>query len=113
MGEIADSGSELGLAASIDRLTAAGYTDSFKAEPQGVRAFRAGCLHPPERLRVVEVLRFEGPTNPDDEAILFALECEEHGTRGTYAVPYGPQTPAADAEALRRLRRQPAVVPAR
>jgi hypothetical protein len=95
------------LAGSVNRLTAAGYTDWFKAEAGGLRAMTAGCLHSAESMRVTEVLRFEGETDPDDEAILFALECPQHGVKGTYSSPYGAGTPPLDMEMIRRLRRKP------
>jgi hypothetical protein len=92
------------LAISVNRLTESGYTDWFKAEPGGLRAAEAGCLHAPEAMRVDELVRFEGATNPDDEAVVFALECKEHGIQGTYTVPYGAGVPSADAEMVRRLQ---------
>lgn len=91
------------VAGSVDRLTRAGYTDWFKAENGQLRAARGGCLHRPEEMAVDEYLRFEGETNPDDEAIVFALTCRRHGVKGTYTIPYGTDTPPADAEVLRRL----------
>ncbi len=92
------------LAQVVDRLSAAGYADDFRAEPDGLRAIAAGCVHAPESLVIHEVVRFEGITDPDDEAIVFALRCAEHGTKGTYAVPYGINMEPLDAEMVRRLR---------
>ena len=65
-------------------------------------------MHEPESLLVEEIERFEGASDPQDEAVLFALRCETHGTRGTYVVAYGPNVDALDAEMVRRLtdRRQ-------
>lgn len=97
------------LANTVDRLTRAGYTDWFKTEADGLRAATAGCIHPPQALRVDEVVRFEGETNPDDEAIVFALVCEEHGVKGTYTVPYGTEMPPADGEIVRQLHTETAV----
>ena len=51
-----------------------------------------------------EVLRFEGPTDPADESILFALRRAD-GLRGTWAIAYGPGTDPLDAEMAQRLRR--------
>ena len=92
------------VAGCVDQLTADGYTDWFRADPGGLRAATAGCVHAPETMRVAKVFRFEGQTNPDDEAIVFALECTQHGVKGTYTVPYGINTPLADLDSLRRLR---------
>jgi GrpB-like predicted nucleotidyltransferase (UPF0157 family) len=88
---------------AVDRLTAGGYRDDFRAEVDGLRAVHAGCVHPPESLIINEVVRFEGITDPDDEAIVFALRCEPHGVTGTYATSYGAGMAALDADMVRRL----------
>ena len=91
------------LSETLNRLCAAGYTDDFRAETGGLRAVNARCVHAPETLIIDEVIRFEGITDPDDEAIVFALRCKLHGTKGTYATAYGPKMAAIDAEMVRRL----------
>ena len=91
------------VSAAVNRLSAAGYADDFRAEAGGLRALAAGCVHAPEQMRIDEMVRFEGVSDPDDEAIVFALRCIPHGVRGTYAAPYGANVPAADVEMVRRL----------
>ena len=92
------------LSQAVDRLTAQGYTDDFRAEPDGMRAVVAGVLYRPESLVVEEIGRFEGISDPADEAIVLALHCREDGIKGTYTLPYGPEMGALDAEMMRRLR---------
>lgn len=92
------------IAQAVNRLSAAGYADDFRAEAEGLRAVRAGCVHAPETLSVDEVVRFEGMTDPDDEAIVFALRCTPHGTKGTYTTSYGAKMTPSDAEMVRRLQ---------
>ncbi len=92
------------LSQAVDRLTAHGYTDDFRAEPDGLWAIVAGILYRPELLVVEEVVRFEGITDPADEAIVLALHCREDGIKGTYTVPFGPGIGALDAEMVHRLR---------
>ena len=91
------------LAQAVDRLTAEGYTDGFRAELGGLRALAVDVLYQPEELSIGEVVRFEGSTDPADEAIVLALHCEKDGVKGTYAAAYGPATAALDAEMIRRL----------
>ncbi len=92
------------LSQAVDRLTARGYTDVFRAEPAGMRAVVAGIFYRPESLVVEEVARFEGISDPADEAIVLALHCREDGVKGTYTLPFGPGMGALDAEMMRRLR---------
>lgn len=89
----------------VDRLTKAGYAEQFRAQAGGLFALGEGTLHAPENLVVEETERFEGTTDPGDEAIVFGLRCVEHGTRGTYTLTYGPNVDPLDAEMMGRLER--------
>jgi hypothetical protein len=91
------------LSQAVDRLSAAGYREAFRAEAGGLRAVGAGCIHEPEALVIEEALRFEGASDPEDEAAVFALRCAEHGARGTYVVAFGPGMDPLDGEMVRRL----------
>jgi len=91
------------LAHAVERLTRAGYRDEFRAERGGLRAVNTGRVHEPETLVVEEIVRFEGESDPGDEAAVYALRYEATGTRGTYVVTYGTYVDPADAEMMRRL----------
>lgn len=91
------------LSEALRRLGAAGYTESFRAEPDGLRAVESGCIHEPESLRIEEIVRFEGDSDPQDEAVVFALRCPEHSARGTYVVAYGPGMAPLDVQMVQRL----------
>ena len=96
------------LTDAMTRLRAAGYRIDFSATGDGqLRCGSCGAHQDPETMTVHQTVRFEGDSNPDDEAILFALACA-CGCSGQYSAAYGPDTPAADAEILRRLSRPPA-----
>lgn len=91
------------LSEALERLNAAGYTQDFRGEKEGLRDVVGGKIYRTESLHVDEVVRFEGTTNPDEEAILFALRSED-GVRGTYVVTYGPSVDPVDAEIVQKLR---------
>jgi hypothetical protein len=91
------------LSEAIERLRRSGYHDSFRAEAAGIRALAAGRLYAPEELAIDEVVRFEGPTDPGDEAILFALRSSDGAVRGTFVSGYGTAVDPLDAELVRRL----------
>jgi len=93
------------LVHAVDRLTAAGYREDFRAEAGGLRAVGTGCVHRPEALAIDELVRFEGQSDPEEQAIVFALRCTQHGVKGTYTVVYGPGMGALDVEMVRRLPR--------
>lgn len=91
------------MAPVIDRLTNAGYTDTFRGESAGIRALQSGHLHRPEELLVESIDRFEGASDPEDQAIVLAVRCPVDGCRGTYTVPYGKLMPALDSELIARI----------
>lgn len=91
------------MAAVIDRLTNAGYTDTFRGETAGILGLRSGHVHRPEELRVESIDRFEGVSDPEDQAIVLALRCPMDGCRGTYTLPYGKNMPALDSELVARI----------
>jgi len=90
---------------AIARLRADGYTSDCFATDQGELACR-GCDRTmnPADVRVDQTVRFEGDTNPDDQDIVFAIECG-CGCKGVYSAAYGPTTPPEDAAVLRQLAR--------
>ncbi|RMG18102.1 MAG: hypothetical protein D6729_07585 [Deltaproteobacteria bacterium] len=91
------------MAQEVDRLTRAGYLEDFKAEAGGLRATHSKRLLDPATLVVDEILRFEGETDPEDEAILLALRSRDGSVRGTWAVPYGPEATPEDEAMLQAL----------
>jgi|SRR6185295_5854153 len=91
------------MAGVIDRLTREGYSDTFRGEAGGLRALRSGHVHAPEDLVVESIDRFEGISNPEDEAIVLALRCPVDGCRGTYTLPYGKDMPTLDGELIARI----------
>jgi hypothetical protein len=91
------------LSEAIGRLDSAGFREAFRATARGLQATTTGITYQPESLEIEEVLRFEGPTDPADESILFALRSRSDGVLGTFAAAYGPGMDAFDAEMVRRL----------
>ena len=85
------------------RLRAAGYGGDFVATEDGrLRCAACGTEHDPAAMVIDEVVRYEGASDPDDEAILLALSCD-CGQQGLYVTGFGPAAGAADAAVLRRL----------
>ena len=96
------------VARAVERLTAAGYREDFRAERDGLRAVNTGRMYEPESLEIDEVLRFEGESDPDEEVVIYALNDAAQGAKGTYVVAYGTYVDPVDAEMLRRLSRNAA-----
>ena len=94
---------------ALNRLRADGYTTDFYATREGKLACRdCDQTMSPADVQVDLTIRFEGDTNPDDQDIVFAIECAcACGCKGTYSAAYGPSTPPDDTAVLRQLARTP------
>lgn len=91
------------LSAATRRLQAAGYTGHwYVGDEEGLVCTDCGRTLAPDEALVDEVVRFEGPSDPGDESVLFALRTGD-GHKGLYSVTYGPYTPSADAAVVRTL----------
>jgi hypothetical protein len=91
------------LVEAMARLRGIGYVHDLAATPNGNLLCRScGTSHLPESIEIRETVRFEGDSNPDDQAILLALACTD-GCLGQYSAAFGPATEAADVLALQRL----------
>ncbi|MCA9509743.1 MAG: phosphoribosylpyrophosphate synthetase [Myxococcota bacterium] len=88
---------------ALRRFERAGFRDAFRAEREGLRAIAAKRTYAPEELVIDEVARFEGDTDPQDEAVLFAVRADDGSVRGTLVATYGPQGDARLAELVHRL----------
>jgi len=97
------SGKQETVSEALDRLHASGYDHDFVAEPAGLRDRMTGEVFAPEGMRVDEIVRFEGATDPGDEAIVFALRDAASTVRGTLSTAYGPNMGSAEVDILQRL----------
>jgi len=93
------------LSEAVARLETAGFRDAFRPEAGRLWALAARRFFAPEDLVVEETVRFEGESDPGDEAILFALRSRAGDVRGTLAAGYGPSLDPAIVEIVRRLVR--------
>ena len=92
---------------AIASLTADGYTADFRITPDGLRCDRCGHLHQPSDLVVETTARFEGASDPDDQAVVFGVRCDACDIRGVLVAAYGPTASAEEAAAVTGLRSPP------
>jgi hypothetical protein len=76
------------LACAVDGLTRRGFTQDFRAIDGRLRALGAGQTFAAADLVIREFHRFEGVSDPDDMAILYAIESTD-GTRGSLVDAFG------------------------
>src|SRR5262245_54522960 len=88
---------------AIERLERAGYSEQLRAGPEGFLDVDTRRVHPPETLIVEEIVRFEGESDPGDEAVVFALRTADDSMRGTFVATYGPSADPLSGALIRRL----------
>lgn len=73
----------------VKRLEEKGYTDQFRVEKKILQSLTGKKKkYKPKDVKAVNFYRFEGPSNPDDMSILYAIETSD-GTKGTLVDAYG------------------------
>lgn len=80
------------VSAALAQLAAEGYTADFSSRAQTLHCAACGGAHAPAGARVEKVYRFEGPSDPGDEAIVLGLRCPACGVKGVLVSGYGPST---------------------
>lgn len=91
------------LTEAMRRLRAKGFVHDLRASQGGqLRCGTCGSFSDPENYAITETIRFEGDSNPDDQAILLAVVCPS-GCLAQFSAAFGPTTSALDTEVLQRL----------
>ncbi len=92
---------------ATQRLAADGYEANLVATDGGKLLDSSSREEYEARsVRVDEIVRFEGQSDPGDESILYAITAPD-GTRGVYSAVYGPEAEAADDEVVKVLSQLP------
>ena len=97
------SATEEPLSSVLERLERKGYREDLRAHADGLHAAESGRVFAPEALVIDEVARFEGDSDPGDEAVVFALSSPQEGPIGTFVVPFGPSMQPVDVDMVHRL----------
>ena len=77
------------LSETLTQLKAAGYTEDFNPHGPYPTGERSAIELAPDAFEVDEHYRFEGPTDPADEAVLYAISSAKFNLKGTLVNGYG------------------------
>ena len=91
----------LTLTGVMEELAGRGFTEHFTAVAGGLRAVARRTVVPPEDVVIAGYHRFEGVSDPDDMAILYAVEAG--GVRGTLVDAFGVYADPALAEVMEHV----------
>jgi hypothetical protein len=85
-------------------LAADGYDVDFNLVGTSMTCPRCLTVHDLDRAAIERQFRFEGPSDPGDEAIVLGLRCTDCGAQGVFVSAFGPD---ADPDLLRRITGPP------
>lgn len=85
---------------AIEQLRRDGYLADAYFDDGRVACGTCRTHHAPSAFVVRVVYRFEGASDPDDEAIVLGVECPSCATRAVITSAYGPQADPAIVDLL-------------
>jgi hypothetical protein len=87
-------------------FAAEGFAEELVADGHELRGVSSGNRYALADLKVARLLRFQGVTSPEEEAVVIALGTREGQPLGTYAPPFRPALSADDARIVAQLNEQ-------
>ena len=91
------------LSEALDDLKKRGYTEDFNLKANCVVCPRLQLELQPEQFSIDETYRFEGMSNHDDNAVVYAVSASPE-LRGTLVDAYGVYAVALTPEMAQKLR---------
>ena len=91
------------LSQTINGLKAEGYTRDFNIQKDCLVCQADKAELSPDDFEIDGVFRFEGESNPDDEAVLYAISSTKDSTKGLLVNGYGISADDASAELIKKL----------
>lgn len=94
------------LSETLARLKKEGYTEDFNLHGLYLAGQRSAIQLAPDEFVVDQHFRFEGPTDPADEAVLYAISSARFNLKGTLVNGYGPSSDEAADRIIRAIQQQ-------
>ena len=92
------------LSETINGLRKEGYTLDFNVAKKRILCHQTNTAFSPQNFEIDKVYRFEGASNPDDQAILYAISSVKFGLKGVLVNGYGISADEATDEIISKLK---------
>ena len=76
------------LTTCVNKVVTDGYRECFKVTGKGLYSTSKSRYYRPEQVQVINFYRFEGQSDPADNAIMYVIETSD-GLKGTLIDAYG------------------------
>ena len=95
------------VVAALDDLKVRGYTLNFNIAFDKISCNENDICLNPDEFEIVEVYRFEGDSNPDDEDVLYAVQSKDGSIKGVISSAYGHYADSVSDEIIKKLSIHP------
>ena len=93
------------LSEAINALRAQGYTEDFNLQSHCLDC-RVGEIQLfPHEFEIDKLFRFYGPSDPDDESILYAISSAKYNLKGLLVNAFGPDADMFTQEMVEKLNK--------
>lgn len=93
------------LSQTVESLKQQGYDLDFNIHEECLACHRTHTELSPEDFEIDAVYRFEGESNPDDEAVVYAISSPRYGVKGVLVNAYGIYADSASSALVQKLHR--------
>ena len=90
------------LSECVNSLVEQGYNENFRIKNNKLIGDQNKIPYPPDQVHIANFYRFEGDSDPADNAILYAIETDD-GTYGVLVDAYGSAADAAVSDFIREV----------
>jgi hypothetical protein len=91
---------------AVKGLKQRGYSIDFNLEPDRLVCHQTPLSLSPADFEITEFYRFEGNSDPDDEAVVYAIE-SANGQKGLLVTGYGISAEGVGEEMIKKLTSRP------
>lgn len=94
---------------AVQGLKQRGYSIDFNLEFDRLICPKTSISLRPKDFEITEMHRFEGMTDPADEAVVFAIEGKNGSVKGILVDGFGPSAETLDGEMVKKLAKHAGV----
>src|SRR5450432_2618211 len=91
------------VVAALNGLKKRGYTTDFNLAFDKLICHETKICLDPDEFEITEVYRFEGETNPSDEAVVYAVESKSKNMKGVMVNAYGVYADPISDDMIKKL----------
>lgn len=92
------------LTEAIEALRLQGYIEDFNLQTNCIDCRLGELRLHPDEFDIDKLFRFYGPSDPDDESILYAISSQKYGLKGILVDGYGATSDPLTVEMVEKLR---------